>query len=68
MYVSATNGIVPTTPTKTLAINSNGRPDNVVKVNAVNDGVYRWRVDCIEEETGDVREGDVWTFKVDSSL
>jgi len=68
IYVSAANGIVPTTPAKTLAINANGRPDNVVKVNAVNDGVYRWRVDCIDEESGAVREGDVWTFKVDSSL
>ena len=68
IYVSTTNGEVPTTPTKTLAINANGRPDNVVKIDAVNDGQYKWRVDCIEEDTGDLRKGDEWTFNIDSSL
>ena len=68
VYISTTDGDIPQSPTKTLAINANGRPDNVVRVDAVNDGSYSWRVDCIEEGTGDVREGDVWTFTVDSSL
>jgi hypothetical protein len=67
VYVSTANGALPQTPTKTLNDNANGRPDNVVLINGTNDGVYRWKVDCIEEETGKIREGDIWTFIVDSS-
>ena len=66
MYVSTANGALPQTPTKTLSDNENGRPDNVVMINGANDGVYRWKVDCIEEGTGNIREGNVWTFTVDS--
>ena len=68
VYVSAAGGDIPDVPTKTLGDNANGRPDNMVKIDVVNAGIYKWRVDCVEEETGDIREGDVWTFTVDSSL
>ena len=68
VYVSTANGDLPTTPTKTLHKNANGRPDNVVIINGNNAGVYSWKVDCIEEEAGNIRVGDIWTFTVDSSL
>merc|ERR1712018_755744 len=67
IYVSSADGDIPDIPTKTLSNNANGRPDNVVKIDVVNDGIYSWRVDCVEEDTGDIRKGDIWTFAVDSS-
>ena len=68
IYVSTANGELPLTPTKTLGNNSNGRPDNVIMISGNDDGVYTWRVDCIEEYTGNVRKGNNWTFTVNSSL
>ena len=41
-------------------MNENGDEDN-------NDGVYQWRVDCIDEATEMTRTGDVWQFIIDKS-
>ena len=68
VYVSVADGDMPTELTEKLGYNSNGRPNNVVMISGNDDGVYTWRVDCIEEDTGNVRKGDIWTFTVNSSL
>ena len=63
VYVSSANGDLPSTSTS-LSKNINGRMNNALMINCQTAGVYQWRVDCVEEESGDVKEGDVWKFTV----
>ena len=65
MYVSTANGGLPPNPTKKLSNDANGRSNNVITFSGKRKGVFQWRVDCIEEGTGKIRKGDVWTFTID---
>ena len=38
--------------------------NNALMINGQTAGVYQWKVDCVEEESGDIKEGDVWKFTV----
>ena len=38
--------------------------NNALMINGDDAGDYLWRVDCVEEDTGDVKKGDVWKFTV----
>jgi len=65
VYVSSTNNqTLPETPRKTLSKDADGEHNNVVMINATDEGKYRWRVDCKDEETGKIRRGKVWMFTI----
>jgi len=63
VYVSSADGDLPSTSTS-LSQNANGRMNNALMINGINAGEYQWRVDCVDEESGDVMEGDLWKFTV----
>ena len=67
VYVSSSDGELPQIPTSLLSKIESGLQSNVVVVNEGEEGTYQWRVDCVEEDTGNVRIGEVWAFTIDST-
>ena len=65
VYVSSSDGELPQSPTSVLSKNESGLQNNVVVVNAGEEGTFHWRVDCVEEDTGNVRSGEAWAFTID---
>ena len=41
--------------------------NNAVMVNGNTDGIYLWRVDCVEKDTGSMKEGKTWKFTVNAT-
>ena len=65
VYVSSPNkGLQENPKTMELSKDVNGEHNNVVMINENEEGIYRWRVDCEDEETGKIRRGNVWMFTI----
>ena len=63
-YVSVANGPIPDIATKTLSVDDEyaNNYENVIAIDATEEGKYKWRVDC--SYNGKVKRGKTWKFFV----